>query len=149
MNGTSMVRFYFNVDHRTQYACRLVRKARGQGLTVAAHCADASRLAGFDTALWTFSPLDFLPHVRADSPLAARTPILLGERGEHLPPRDVLLMLDHAVPASFASWATRFPRIVDVVSREEEDRLAARERFRTYRALGFAPVSVDVGAEAP
>ena len=38
---------------------------------------DAARLARLDEALWTFSPLDFIPHVRASDPGAERTPVLL------------------------------------------------------------------------
>jgi DNA polymerase-3 subunit chi len=143
------VEFHFNVEHRAQYACRLVRKARAQGCTVLAVCADPRRLARFDIALWTFSALDFLPHVAADSPLAARTPILLAADGASAPARDVLLMLDDAVPEGFETWADRFARIVEVVSRADDDRQAARERFRAYRARGCEPQSFDVGQPAP
>ena len=143
------VEFHFNVEHRAQYACRLVRKARAQGCTVLAVCADPGRLARFDSALWTFSALDFLPHVAADSPLATRTPILLAADGAAAPARDLLLMLDDAVPDGFETWAARYPRIVEVVSRDEDDRRTARERFRAYKARGCDPQSIDVGQSAP
>ena len=71
------VDFHFNVDHRLQYACRVTRKARAAGKTVLAYAREPDRLARFDAALWTFSALDFLPHVYADSPLATDTPIVL------------------------------------------------------------------------
>jgi DNA polymerase-3 subunit chi len=146
--STPRIAFYFNVDHRTQYACRLVRKVRGQGQTVLVHCRDAQRLERFDTALWTFSALDFLPHVPAHSPLAARTPILLTGQGAAAPARDVLLMLDDALPDDFTTWAARHPRIVEIVSHDDDERRVARDRFRSYKALGFAPETIDVGTEA-
>jgi DNA polymerase-3 subunit chi len=61
----------------------------------------------------------------------------------------VLLMLDDTVPDGFETWAARYPRVVEVVSQEDNDRQAARERFRAYRARGCDPQSIDVGRSAP
>jgi DNA polymerase-3 subunit chi len=139
--------FYFNVDHRLQYACRLVRKARGANLSVLAFARDPDRLARFDTALWTFSALDFLPHVYADSPLASVTPIVLSLRQDDAPARDVLLNLDDETPPAFATWFTQFARVVEIVSREDDDRARARRRFKAYRDCGLAPTAHEVGNE--
>jgi len=138
--------FFFNVEHRLQYACRLARKAVATGRTLLAHCSDRQQLARFDAALWTFAPLEFVPHVVVESALAPVTPVLLATDGAQAPTRDVLLMLDEQVPADFGAWAQRWAHIVEVVSRDGPDRPQARERFRRYRELGYAPVSIDVGA---
>jgi len=58
-----VIDFHFNVDHPVNYACRVVRKARHAGKTVLVYTRDAPRQARLDLALWTFSALDFLPHV--------------------------------------------------------------------------------------
>jgi DNA polymerase-3 subunit chi len=142
------VDFHFHVDHRLHYACRIVRKARAAGNTVLAYATDADRLARFDTALWTFSALDFLPHVYADSPLAGQTPVWLTL--EPLDPaggraRDVLLNLDDEVPPE--DWCARFARVIEVVSRDDADRQAARERFRVWRDRGVTPNAHDMSAE--
>jgi DNA polymerase III subunit chi len=69
--------FHFNVDHRVHYACRVTRKARAAGKRLVVYARSAERLAQYDTTLWTFSALDFVPHVYVSSPLAAATPVLL------------------------------------------------------------------------
>jgi len=66
--------FHFNVDHRVHYACRVTRKARTAGKRMVVYARSAERLAQYDASLWTFSALDFLPHVYVNSPLAAATP---------------------------------------------------------------------------
>ncbi len=139
------VDFHFNVDHSVNYACRVVRKARGAGKTVLVFTRDEERRARLDMALWTFSALDFLPHVRLPSPRADQTPVWLG----NTPPdgeRDLLLLLDDEPAPDFARWFPRFERVIDVVSADPDDRARARARFKAYRDAGFAPVAHEVGA---
>jgi DNA polymerase-3 subunit chi len=140
--------FHFNVEHRLQYACRVVRRARAANCRVLLFSRDADRLARLDTALWTFSALDFVPHVIVDSPLAARTPVLLtASLGDGTPSCPVLVNLDDDVPPALPSLAGRFERLIEVVSREDDDRRQARERFRAYREAGFDPQAHDRSAE--
>jgi DNA polymerase-3 subunit chi len=128
------------------YACRVVRKARAAGKTVLVYTRDPDRLARVDLALWTFSALDFLPHVYADSPLAAATPVWLtlsaGSCG-----RDLLVLLEDDPVPGFEGWFAGFERIIDIVSREPEDRARARERFKVYRDRGFAPSAHEIGSK--
>lgn len=133
--------FHFNVDHRVHYACRVTRKARSAGKRIVVLARSAERLAQFDNALWTFSALDFLPHVHVGSPLAAATPILLAADAATAPPSDVLLTLDDEAPSEFASLFARFERVIEVVSRDESDRVQARSRFKVYRDQGFQPTA--------
>lgn len=133
--------FHFNVDHRVHYACRVTRKARSAGKRIVVLARSAERLAQFDNALWTFSALDFLPHVHVGSPLAAATPILLAADAATAPPSDVLLTLDDEAPSEFASLFARFERVIEVVSRDESDRMQARFRFKVYREQGFQPTA--------
>ncbi len=139
--------FHFNVEHRLQYACRVARKVRGAGKTILAFAREPDRLARFDAALWTFSALDFLPHVYADSPLAASTPILLTLQPHPTLARDVLLNLDDATPPQFSTWFAQFERVIEVVSLDDADRAQARTRFNAYRAAGLEPTTFKVQAE--
>ncbi|GMV58472.1 MAG: DNA polymerase III subunit chi [Burkholderiaceae bacterium] len=139
--------FHFGVDHRIHYACRVVRKARAADKTVLAYARDAGMLARFDAALWTFSALEFLPHVYADSPLAAATPIVLTLDAGNAPVRQVLLNLDDDVPPAFEAWFGRFERVIEIVSVDADDRSRARQRFRRYRECGFEPVAHEVKGE--
>jgi DNA polymerase-3 subunit chi len=140
--------FHFNVEHRLHYACRVVRRARASDCRVLLFTRDTDRLARLDAALWTFSALDFVPHVDAASPLAARTPVLLAASLEGLGAAcPVLVNLDDEVPPELPSLNGRFERLIEIVSRDDDDRLRARERFRVYREAGYAPQAHDRGAE--
>jgi DNA polymerase III subunit chi len=136
--------FHFNVDHPLIHACRVVRKALGNGRTVLVFSRDAQRLSRLDSALWTFSALDFLPHVYADSELAPSTPVWLSMTPAH--DRDVLLLLDDETAPDFEDWFERFERVIEIVSNEDEDRARARVRFKAYRERGFEPRSHEIGS---
>jgi DNA polymerase-3 subunit chi len=137
--GKIVVDFHVNVDHPLIHACRVVRKALGGGRTVLVYSRDAQRLARLDSALWTFSALDFLPHVYADSELAGRTPVWLSMTTTGEGRRDVLLLLDDETAPDFERWFERFERVIEIVSNEDDDRARARARFKAYRERGFAP----------
>jgi len=135
--------FHFNAEHRLHYACRVTRKARAAGKRLVVLARDSDRLAQFDTALWTFSALDFLPHVYVDSELAASTPVLLTLDGARAPASDVLLTLDDDTPPAFAALFGRYERVIEVVSRDETERARARARFKAYKEHGFQPTTFD------
>jgi DNA polymerase-3 subunit chi len=132
--------FYTRVDDRERFACKLCAKAFAQGRRVAVFTADAEGAERFDRLLWTASPASFIPHVRADSPLAPVTPILI----HHIPAGflfdDILLNLSDERPAFF----TRFQRLIEIVSLNEEDAARARERFRFYRDRGYPLATHDM-----
>lgn len=135
--------FHFNVDHRVHYACRVTRKARAAGKRLVAYARNPERLAQYDANLWTFSALDFLPHVYVGSPLAAATPILLALDAGAAPASDVLLTLDDDPPPEFEALFARYERVVEVVSRDDADRLRARSRFKAYKERGFQPTAFE------
>ncbi len=125
--------FHSNVGDSLLYACRLVRKAYQAGQQ-AVVLAEPARLRAFDEMLWTFAPLDFVPHCMADSALAAETPVVLTSDLERVPHHRVLVNLGAEVPAQFA----RFERLLEVVGNAPEELVAGRERYRFYRDRGYA-----------
>jgi DNA polymerase III subunit chi len=127
--------FHSNVPDKLAYACRLVRKARaGDFRVVLLTAADGRSLAALDEALWTFSELDFLPHVHAADPLAAGTPVILTDSDQaELPHHQILINLSGATPANFA----RFERMFEIVSTDEAEKVAGRERYRYYQQRGY------------
>lgn len=126
--------FHSNVPDKIAYACRLVRKARAADCRVVLLAAGRAELAALDQALWTFSELDFLPHVTSDDPLAARTPIVLTDSDQaELPHHQILVNLTPAAPAHFA----RFERMFEIISSDEADKAAGRERYRLYQQRGY------------
>ena len=116
------------------YACRLVRKARAADMRVVVFTRDREQLNALDEALWTFSEQDFLPHVTADDELASQTPIILTDDAEAtLPHHQILINVSGETPAHFA----RFERLFEVISTDEDDLTAGRERYRQYQQRGY------------
>ncbi|MBP3439018.1 MAG: DNA polymerase III subunit chi [Sutterella sp.] len=134
--------FHFNVPNRLRYACLVARTVYRRGLTLAVWSADERRLRELDSLLWRFDDLAFLPHVRAENPLASETPILLSSNLANLS-GDVLLLLDDGLPPDWASAFERFRRIIDVVSTEPAELQASRARYRAYKAAGVELAAYD------
>lgn len=134
MTDMTRIDFHSNVPDRITYACRLTRKARAANCQVVLLARDRQDLMLLDEALWTFAEQEFLPHVLAGDPLAAQTPIILTDRDDaELPHHHVLVNLTAATPAHFA----RFERMIEVISSDESEKSAGRERFRFYKQRGY------------
>lgn len=132
--------FYFEAEDRLQVACRLSAKAARQKLRVLIYAPDEAAEHKIDKMLWTWQATGFLPHCLTRSPLAAQTPVLITHDPEDTPHDEVLLNLHDAWPPAFS----RFQRLVEIVGRDDEDRVAARARFRFYRDRGYEIVRHDL-----
>jgi len=127
--------FHSNVADKLHYACRLIRKARAANSQVVVYHDDLAVLRHLDEALWTISEADFLPHVMADDVLASMTPIILSNTHlDQSPHFELLVNLSTAVPEHFS----RFVRMIEIVSGEQQDTQAARERYRYYQQQGHS-----------
>ena len=132
--------FYFEAEDKLQVACRLSAKAAQQKLRVLIYTADEAGSQRIDKLLWTWQPTAFLPHCLSKHALAAQTPVLITHDPEDTPHDEVLLNLHPEWPPAFS----RFQRLVEIVGREDEDREAARARFRFYRDRGYEIVKHDL-----
>lgn len=122
--------FHTNVPDKLAYACRLARKAYAAGNRIVLMTDDAAQLAELDVMMWTFSATDFLPHVPAGDALASATPIILADSDSaELPHRELLVNLSRRVPAGVDS----FQRVIEVVSADEADAAAGRQRYVAYK----------------
>lgn len=137
------VAFHFNVPDKLAYSCRLLRKAWGSGARVVV-TADADMLARLDQLLWTFSPLEFVPHchLSAAPSTVSVTPVLLAGSLEACPHHEVLVNLGHQVPAGFE----RFERFIELVTLADDDRAAARSRWKHYADRGYAMKRHDLAS---
>ena len=139
------VAFHFNAPDKLTYACRLLRKATSSGSRLVV-TGEPDLLRRLDVALWTFSPLEFLPHCFTDSDPAmlAASPIVLAEEVQRTPHQQVLVNLGNGVPAGFE----RFERLIEVVEEgDEADRLAARSRWKHYADRGYAITRHDLATK--
>lgn len=128
------IAFHFNAPDKVGYVCRLLRKATANGKKVVA-TGDSALLRELDTALWTFSSLDFLPHCRIEEACAGmlhNSPIVLAPSVSGVPHREVLVNLSDTVPEGFEG----FERVIEVVTTDEADRIGARRRWKHYAAGG-------------
>jgi DNA polymerase-3 subunit chi len=141
------VSFHFNVPDRLAYACRLLRKATRSGAHVVV-AAPAATLMQLDRALWTFDPIEFVPHLRvapgaAVAPRLRDTPLWLVEQTADAARHDVLLNLGPQPPLGFESFA----RVIEIVSTEDDERAAGRERWKHYAGRGYDIRRHEVGGE--
>lgn len=134
------ISFHFNLPDRTQYVCRLLRKAVRQGVRVAVVGAQAD-LQSLDSALWAFSATDFVPHCvfGVEAGVLSASAVVLGVPPEQSSHHDVLLNLGAEVPAGFE----RFERLIEVVGEAEEERAFSRRRWKYYRERGYSMVRHD------
>lgn len=138
--------FHSNVSDKLEYACRLTRKIwsatpAGEPVRHIVMVGEKADLKKLNELLWTFSAVDFLPHCFVDDEAAMDTPILLSDDFlspalSQLPHADVLIHLGMRMPSDVPGLLARFPRIVEVVTINEAERLAGRERYKAYRDLG-------------
>jgi DNA polymerase-3 subunit chi len=132
--------FYFNAADRFQVACRLAGKAIAQKKSLLIYAPVPEEASRIDKMLWTWPATGFVPHCMVNDSLAAETPVLIAS-GEESPERcELLLNLSSGQPPHFE----RFERLLEVVSPEEDERKAARERFRYYRDRGYRIASHDL-----
>ncbi|MFT4172187.1 MAG: DNA polymerase III subunit chi [Rhodocyclaceae bacterium] len=134
------IKFYHNAPDRLMAACSIATKAVKQGRRVVVYAPDGMLARRFDHALWSAQALSFVPHVVARSPLAGRTPVLIAGEGDNPAHDDVLINLGIEPPADY----TRYQLLVEVVSREGEDRLPARQRWQFYKQQGYAVQGYDL-----
>jgi DNA polymerase III subunit chi len=132
--------FYFNADDRLQVACRLAAKALKQGSRMLIYAPDADIAGRLDTLLWTWPATGFVPHCRAQAPLAAETPVLIAS-GEETPQGcELLLNLGIECPPHFE----RFARLLEVVAVNDEEKASGRSRYRFYKERGYPIASHDL-----
>jgi len=127
------VDFYLDADDRLQVACRLAAKAIAQDRKVLIYAPDGDVAKALDRMMWTTPAIAFVPHVMADHRLAPETPVVIARDADAPAHDDVLVNLDREQPASFA----RFERVVEIVGHDEDDKQAARDRYRFYRDRGY------------
>ena len=141
------VDFHSQVGDKLTYTCRLVRKIFSlaseseplKKIVIVGSSADIDQL---NQMLWSFSAEEFLPHGLIDDESAEFTPILLSEaydelQFQNIPHQDVFIHLGQDFLEDIEKNTDRFDRVIEVVSLEEQEVLAGRQRYRQYRSMGL------------
>jgi DNA polymerase-3 subunit chi len=138
----TQVQFYHNTPDRLALACELLGNAHQRGRKAAVLCPDGDCAQQLDRLLWIAVPGSFIPHVQANSPLAAETPIVIGsapDTNPAWPHTDILFNLSGALPAG----PGRFRMVIEIVGVTEADRQPARARWMHYKQLQFPLKAFD------
>ena len=126
--------FHTNIPDKLAYACRLARKAYSAKAKIVLLAEDAAQAAALNEALWTLSNIDFLPHVMADDPLASETPIIITDSEDAaLPHHEMLVNLTRRTPSNVAEFA----RVFEIISIDESDAAAGRQRYVAYKKQSY------------
>ena len=137
----TQIDFYTHVQNKQQIACVLSTKAFERGLRTLIYTPDSATSQQMDQLLWSSPAIGFIPHCGSQDKLAAITPVIIDHQPDEQLQANVLLNLHPQWPPFFS----RFERLIEIVGLDEEDKLAARERFRFYRDRGYAIHTHDIG----
>ena len=126
--------FHTNISDKVSYACRLARKAYGARGKLVLLAEDGVQAAALNAALWTVGDTDFLPHALAGDALAPQSPIIVTDSLEgDFPHYDMLVNLTRNTAPAF----TRFQRVFEIISTDEDDAAAGRRRYIAYKQQSF------------
>jgi DNA polymerase-3 subunit chi len=121
-------------------------------LRVLLHTPDETTTDALDHLLWQYPATAFMPHCRSDAATAAEMPVLslskwpvvVGHDNEQLPHSELLISLH----TSCLPFFSRFERVIEIVSTDEEDARLGRERFGFYRDRGYEMRHFDLRKQA-
>jgi DNA polymerase-3 subunit chi len=128
----TQVFFYHGASDKIAAACALLSGAYAKKKPMLVYTLEKEVASSLDRMLWTHSALSFVPHCRADSPLAAETPILITDTLDSIAQDERLMNLSREIPPGFS----RFENLIEVVGQDDEDRSEARDRVRLYKERG-------------
>lgn len=135
--------FHFNVAQRTLYACRLIKKVRAMGLTVAVWSSNEVLLRRAYDDLWRFEDLTFIAHAWAGSAFEADAPVVFASDITKLKAADVIILLNETVPPDWQKVLAPFDRVVDIVSTSPTELTNSRARYRLYKTAGVTLNAYD------
>jgi DNA polymerase-3 subunit chi len=133
------IEFFFNVENKHEKIANLADSVVKKGRRIMLYAADAESAAMLAQYIWSQPATGFLPNCVAGSKLASETPVIIDWQGEQLVHDDVLVNLQNQHPPFFS----RFRRLIEIVGVDEEDKAAARIRYRFYRDRGYEIKSFD------
>lgn len=125
--------FYFNVSDKPKLLAELVETAIAKYRQVVILAPDDEMAKRVSDYLWQENPSSYLPNSPANHLHAARSPVVIGLQADNFMHDDMLINLASIEPSIFS----RFTQLVELVSDEEEDKVAARARYKFYRDRGY------------
>jgi DNA polymerase-3 subunit chi len=134
------VEFIFNVEDKLAKAADLCEKAVTKGRQLTIVCPDQTLCAHLQQQLWQHTPTSFLPSLATNQEAAKFSPIHFHVQAGTLIQDDILINFDEETPLFFS----RFKVLVELVGGDEQDKVAARKRFKFYRDRGYEIKSTNM-----
>ena len=119
--------------------CELCRKANDAGLATLVLARDSAQAEELDDLLWSFNPDAFIPHQIAGSDDDEEEAlVLIAPPGQQPGLRPLVINLRDA------AWMEPCDRVLEVVPDDPAAREPLRERWRQYKAAGYALAKHDM-----
>jgi DNA polymerase III subunit chi len=133
-----IVRFYELISPKFQAdPLLLVAKLAEKAFETQASCSilvrDDAQAEDLDDKLWSYSDDSFLPHQIAGQEDDDECPILIITPAFDAPLRDVTINLRNENVAKFGT------RLLEIISMDENEKQAARLRYKAFVAKGLKP----------
>ena len=116
-----------------RFVCTIANKAWQNGNNIYIRTDDRETAVLLDNLLWTYNDISFLPHALSDGSDHGKNPILIGWNEQFPEQYQVMINLAEDIPAT----TDKFTRIIEIVAGNNQDRQAARNRYRNYRDRGY------------
>jgi len=130
-------------DAKLKFASRLCNKIQRMDKKTLVVTDSVETTEQLDQMLWSFSDTSFVAHEQLSE--EALSSIQIGERIQVDNPvlehgYDVLISLCKEVPV----FSHHFARVAEIVEASEDDKAAARARFKNYKDEGFELKTHDI-----
>lgn len=131
--------FYYNVANRQQLLAELVQGALNKRRKVTILAGNAASANEISAQLWQQQAESFTPNVLADNIFATQTPVLIHWQQNPLLQDDMLINFAEIELGFFS----RFTQLVELVGEDEQDKVAARARYKFYRDRGYEVKNIN------
>ena len=138
------VDFYTGSKDKLRTACQLSHKAMQNGVRTVISAPEATTRDTLDKLLWHYPATAFIPHCAVDAEEAVQMPVVLNNGGEKFPHHDLLISLHNECVPFFS----RFERVIEIISHDEEDSRMGRERYKFYKDRGYELRHIDLTPNA-
>lgn len=122
-------------------ACEQIIENWQRGLRILVACQDQQQAERIDEYLWQLNPDNFVPHNLVGEGLKNGSPVEIawvGKRGNGN--RQLLINLQHQFP----EFSPIYHDIIDFVPVDDQLKELARQRYQTYRTMGFKLKTINL-----
>jgi DNA polymerase III subunit chi len=132
--------FYFNVENKFKKIHEVLEREIFRKRKIFISVNDLNSAEALSNFLYTYSPSSFLPHAIGRQEEKASIHIDWDHKSVT---DDFIINLKSEISPSFS----RYLRLIEIVSQNEEDKKTARDRLKFYRDRGYEIQLIDARKE--